>query len=392
MKYLSDIVDMLRKNITEGARITREDSSANLIELLDEAHPKQVDLVEKPFLKKLNVEPRKPAVDIFALDSSSRVIESSYLFMAIASGSLFSRFTGRAFDVPSVMSILGLEEPLCKHVVIVPEVEKFDNILKELATQPGVLHSNPLGVPYTSNYNKFAILNELRLSVEQCLLEEFSRSSLASNGTVLLVDGPLVYSTSISPEPAIPVHERKIYMKSIEHMNKSRVLTLMKLAKNGVVVISVVKRLHKSYILSSIDPAGISRGKMNDEAYLSTLLISEKNLQGEHVLLGPLVVKQKHEYGVDRLIWYIGVSRRIYPLRGGFGNYVFYRVEVFNDMYTENVLGYVVYDSIYTGSVIPLSILVVDKRVKKLSGSIANYVLYLTGLTQEATMQYISVF
>ncbi len=392
MKYLASIVEALKKGVVSGLKVTREDSSKSPIELVDEAPPRLVDFVEKPVLRKLEVAPLKPSRDLYALDSSSRVVETPYLFLAIAAGSVFSRFSGRGLDVPSTLSILGLEGPLCKHIVVVPEVEAAYSVSESLANAPGVVAANPLGQPYTSDYNKYVILAELRLMLEQCLLEKYALSEHAGPDVVLFIDGPLIYPAPSVPEAA-PARERlRVYHESFSRINRARTSALRELAQRGIAVVGIVKRLHKSYILSSIDPAGLSRGKMSDEAYLSTLLLIEKEQYGQPVLLGPLVVKHEAEYGANRLVWYIGVPRRIYPLRGGLGNYVFYRVEVLEGTAGSEILGYVVYDSIYAGSLMPLSILVVDYRVKRLTSSLVNHTLYLTGLSEEATMQYISVF
>lgn len=392
MKNLLRVVELLRKSVVEGFRVTREDASTKPLELVEEANPRQVDLFEKHLIKKFEVAPARPPRDLFAVDSSSRVVETPYVFLAIAAGTVHSRFTGKGIDVPSLASIVGVEEPPCRHIALVPEVESPREVAEAILSARGITTSNPLGVAYTSTYNKHALLAELRLSLEQCLLELFSSSELAESGTILLLDGPLAYPTTPMLVEPRDFERVRIYVEAIELLNKKREQVVSKLAEKGLQVISVVKRLHKSYILSLVDPASISpRGKVNDEAYLSTLVLTNSGLYGQPFIVGPILVKQKPPCSLNRIVWYIGFPRRIYPLRGGLGNYVFYRVEVFEKMISESVLNYIAYDSIHTGSLLPLSILVADRRVKKLTSSLVNYILYLTGLTEESTKQYISM-
>jgi len=160
----------------------------------------------------------------------------------------------------------------------------------------------------------------------------------------------------------------------------------------GVLVAGVVKRLMRSYYLSSIDPFGIAMGLVSDETYLYTLINTRNPEPGKPVVVGPIRVK--HEIpNAPRIMWYLAIPRRLHPVPGRMGNYLVFRVEVFESSeWSENdILGYIVYDSLYMGSLLPLSILITDKRVKKITSSITSYLLYTTGLSEESTSQYISV-
>ena len=324
MKYLVNIVEELRHRVAEGLKITKEDASSKPVVLLEEVPSSQVEILEEPFIKVLETRPQRPQHDLFALDSSSRVIETPYVFIAIGAGSVFSRFTGRGIDVPDTASILGLGNPLCNHVVVVPEVEFDEKSLDKLRRLPGLIVENPLGVPYTSDYNKHLILVELRLAIEQCLLEQFHDSNLSERGSVLLVDGPLLYP-HVESEAA-----NSAYSESIRAVNRRRVNALRKLAEKGVMVVGIVKRLSRSYYLSSLDPGGIAVGKVNDEAYITALIMSRYHPLDKPLLIGPLRIRHSAE-NVGRIFWYIVVPRRIYPLLSGMGNYVVYRVEVLGE-------------------------------------------------------------
>lgn len=390
MKYLSSIVEALRRGLTSGIVVARDEALTSSLEVVYEATPKAIE--DLSTLRKLDLSPRRPAGDLFALDSSSRVVETPYVFLAVSAASVFSRFTGRGVDVPALGSLIGVEEPSCGHLLVIPEVESVGVGMTSLENNPAIVARNPLGLPYDTSYNKYAALNELRLYVETCVLEESLKRGIVANSSVLFLDGPLIYPSTTTTDNVADLNERRAHAEAIDQLNRSRIKLLKKLIDLGVHVISIVKRLNRSYILSTVDPAKLAQGKVSDEVYLSLLTLSRRELQGESFVLGPLLIRQKADYGVDRIIWYVGVSRRVYPLRGGLGNYVFYRVETVEDAPESEVLGYVVYDSVHVGSTIPLSLLIVDKRVKKITSSLVNYFLHSAGLSEEATARYISVF
>ncbi|MEM1843376.1 MAG: hypothetical protein QXD75_02505, partial [Desulfurococcaceae archaeon] len=66
MKYIADIVEELRRGVSKGLRITKEDVASKPVELLDEAPERQVEVLEGPLVKGLEVMHRKPVSDVFA--------------------------------------------------------------------------------------------------------------------------------------------------------------------------------------------------------------------------------------------------------------------------------------------------------------------------------------
>ena len=387
MKHLVEVVKLLRQGIIEGIKISRVETSRKLLEFVEEPLSVRVELysdkVHELPLQRLT-ELRR---DIYALDSSSRAVETPYVFISIGAGSVFNRFTGFAIDVPSLTSILGLEEPLCKHIVLVPEVEYSQRLVDLLKGSKSVILSNPNNIPYTSEYNKSVILAELRACIENCLLENFS--SAVREGAVLFIDGPTVYPERVAETTS--TSKLEVYTSSIRALNSRRVQLIKKLSAKNVLVINTVKRLHRSYYLSAIDPLDLGVSSTSDDAYLTTALIAGKIPSERPVAIGPLIVRHRDELHVNRAMWYIIVPRRLHPEIGGFGNYVFYRVEVLEEHLEEPILELVAQDSVQIGSFLPLTLLVVDKRVKKISSSLTTYLLYLTGLSSEATEHYISV-
>lgn len=393
MKYLASIIDELKNRVASGLRIVKEDSSVKPVEIIDDASSKQIEILEEPAIKQVEIKPSLPIEDIFALDTSSRVIETPYVFIGIGAGSIYSRLTGRGFDVPHVASILGLEKPLCNHLVVIPEIELEPDFMNKISSMTGVIANNPIGIPYTSGYSKHVVLVELRLMIELCLMKIFLNSNYATPGSTLLIDGPIIYPFYFPAEISLiwSREKLKMYSDSLEFLNLERVKVVDKLMKQGILVVGIVKRLIKSYYLSSVDPARLSVGRINDEAYIMMLLLRMNKTLENLLVIGPIRVK--HENNITRLMWYIVVPRRIYPISSGMGNFVLYRVELLenNSLRKDHVLEQIFYDSFHTGSLLPLSLLVVDRRVKKITSSMATYLLYITGLTEESTSQYISI-
>ncbi|MEM1638809.1 MAG: DNA double-strand break repair nuclease NurA [Desulfurococcaceae archaeon] len=394
MKYLASLIDDLKKRVANGSRVVKEDSSVKPIEIIDDVAPRQIEVLEEPAIKQAQIKTSLPIEDIFALDTSSRVIETPYVFIGIGAGSVYSRLTGRGFDAPHAASILGLEKPLCNHVVVIPEIELEQDFTNKISSMSGVLASNPIGIPYTSGYSKHVVLMELRLMIELCLMKTFLNSNYATPGSTLLIDGPITYPFYFPAETSLTWSRDKLktYSDSLEFLNSERVKIVDRLMKQGVLVVGIVKRLVKSYYLSSVDPAKLSVGRINDEAYIMMLLLRVNKTLEKPFIIGPIRVKHETS-NITRLMWYIVVPRRIYPITSGMGNFVSYRVELLenNSHRKDYVLEQIFYDSFHTGSLLPLSLLVVDRRVKKVTSSMVTYLLYMTGLTEESTGQYISV-
>ncbi|MCC6052696.1 MAG: DNA double-strand break repair nuclease NurA [Desulfurococcaceae archaeon] len=388
MKQLAEIIRSVRQSIVSGFKIVKSETSRTPLELVEETTSISVEIpgerVHEISLRKLT----ELQGEIYALDSSSRVVETPYVFTSIGAGSVYNRFTGYAIDVPSLASILGLEEPLCKHVVIIPEVGPPGNFHELVESSKSIMSTNPISVPYTSSYNKSIILAELRASIENCLLEKYSE--VARHGSVLFVDGPLVYPEKVVEATSTSRELLDVYASSMRALNRQRVMLIERLLAAGTLVVNLVKRLHKSFYLSTIDPLGLGISGVSDETYLATALLTRKVPVEKPISIGPIIIKQYSELGASKAMWYVVIPRRPHTGIESVGNYVFYRVEVPEKCVEKPVIDLVARDSIQLGSYLPLTLLVADRRVKKLSSSITTYFLYLTGLTSEATEHYIS--
>jgi hypothetical protein len=113
LKSLAEIVKSIRQGVLEGIRISRSDISRRLLELVEEVSGARVEIYSDK-VQEIPVH-RSTGLrrEIYALDSSSRAIETPYMFISVGAGSVFNRFTGFALDVPSLSSIMGLEGALC---------------------------------------------------------------------------------------------------------------------------------------------------------------------------------------------------------------------------------------------------------------------------------------
>ncbi|MEM1627721.1 MAG: DNA double-strand break repair nuclease NurA [Desulfurococcaceae archaeon] len=389
MKTIAEIMEDLRNRVIEGHRLKRDEAANINVELVEYTNPQQVDIMDEKYVKTINRQFSDIFTDqLYALDSSSRVLETPYVFIGIGAGSVLNRFTGASMDIPSINSILGLEEPPHGHIVIIPEVEGYD-ISKLREKTSHVICSNPEGVVYTPSYNRNILLTELRLMIENSLLKIFLEKR-GEASSVLLIDGPLIYPLPLE-FPGSDYEKQHLYMNSLRKVNKERAMLIDKLHENRVLVIGVVKRLHRSYLLSTLDPMGLASGRINDEAYIASYIMQRNEARYEPLVIGPFLIKHRHEYGVNRVIWYIAMPRRLFPAMN-MGNYVFYRIEVLDKGIDEDfVIGVIAYDSVNAGTLLPLSIIAVDQRVKKLTNAIMTYILYLAGLSRESTMQYISI-
>ena len=389
MKNLIEIVKSIRQGVLEGIRISRSDISHLPLELVEEVSGARVEI----YSDKVHEIPVHRSVElrreIYALDSSSRAIEAPYMFISVGAGSVFNRFTGFALDVPSLSSIMGLEEPICNHIVLIPEIECSQRLLSSLRAVKSLIHTNPNNIPYTSEYNRGLILVELRANIENCLLENFARVSREE--LVLFIDGPIIYPEKVIELTSASRGMLEIYVNSIRTLNVSRVKLIKRLISQNVVVVNIVKRLQKSYYLSSIDPLDLKITSVSDDAYLTIALIAGKVPLEKPVAIGPLIVRHPIEQGISRAMWYVIIPRRLHSSMSGLGSYVFYRIEVLEELLREPVLELVAQDSVQIGSFLPLTLLVVDKRVKRISSSVTTYFLYLTGLPSEATEHYISI-
>ncbi|MEM4551497.1 MAG: DNA double-strand break repair nuclease NurA [Thermosphaera sp.] len=392
MIAIEEIAEVIRKHATQVVKPVVDEDSRRPAEVQEKENNVRL-LVEpakalKPFEKASEV---RPYFNLYALDSSSRALDTPYFFIAIATGTLVNRFTGKTIDCPPVSLLQGSLKDSCRFLSVIPNFEssvefedRFSNLL---------FTKNIIGEKYDHSYNKYVLLDETRLLVESHLLIQGMSKGLLDE-SIILIDGPLIYPSFF--ESSISGHTSRIdsYKASIEAINEERVSVWKDLRKRRSRVVGIVKRLYRSYYLSACDPLEIGVSNLNDEAYLSAVSRRFSIEEGlKPYLLGPLKIESKvKEVKVERIAWYLGIPRRSFSSRTPLTNYTHYRVETVADsVLDETVLSPVIYDSLSTGTILPISIMIADYRARKLSSIISHYLVYSMGLGEASVYQYLSI-
>ncbi|MEM0378148.1 MAG: DNA double-strand break repair nuclease NurA [Thermosphaera sp.] len=392
MIAIEEIAEVIRKHATQVVKPVVDEDSRRPAEVQEKENNVRL-LVEpakalKRFEKASEV---KPYFNLYALDSSSRALDTPYFFIAIATGTLVNRFTGKTIDCPPVSLLQGSLKDSCRFLSVIPNFEssvefedRFSNLL---------FTKNIIGEKYDHSYNKYVLLDETRLLVESHLLIQGMSKGLLDE-SIILIDGPLIYPSFF--ESSISGHTSRIdsYKASIEAINEERVSVWKDLRKRRSRVVGIVKRLYRSYYLSACDPLEIGVSNLNDEAYLSAVSRRFSIEEGlKPYLLGPLKIESKvKEVKVERIAWYLGIPRRSFSSRTPLTNYTHYRVETVADsVLDETVLLPVIYDSLSTGTILPISIMIADYRARKLSSIISHYLVYSMGLGEASVYQYLSI-
>ncbi len=397
---IDDLVNIIKNIKLEGftdKKIVRDESSRfeKIYDYIEFTTENQV------ILKKLEIheigfdELRRRYNNIYAIDSSTRAIDTPYMFIGVGSATCINRFTGDSLEYPSITSIMAQGEKSYDYIVIIPEIEGFEKDLLDKLEEKKVITRNPAGIRYSPRYSKYVVLDELRLLLENKVLNMLLEKERYRD-LYVFVDGPIYYT----PPLVYQVNEMhgirddlvKYYIESWKVLVGIRVNIIDKLMREkNITVLGIVKRLNRSNILSRRDPVGLSSGNMSDEAYLSvltTLWFKDKKITPYYI--GPII------YDPGKLpvklpkktIYYIGIPRRRITNETDYRNYMFYRIEYVEG--AEENLEPVIYDSIHTGSILPLSILLADNRVKKITNALVNYFIRMTGLPGESTYQYIT--
>lgn len=390
MDKIIDTIRRIRRNISGTVKILRDEESRTNPPGLKEIDPGK-PIAEQPELLYFENELCRHIklsryYSIMAIDSSTRVLDTPYFFMGIGAVSALNRLKGIYVDYPDANAIFSGRTDM-KWLVFVPEIT-FNGQIDLIGVT-----KNPADVPYTPEYNKYVILDELRFSLENYMLRELLIKELVDESTFLLIDGPLYYVPSFVYQYSklVPPSRGMIdnYVSSWKVLTEERVMLLEKYYRNNIPVMGVIKRLETSTLLSTLDPLEISLGnKINDQAYLS-ILVSRINEQfSKPFILGPIridtsssVLKEYVKNIKNKIVYYIGIPKRIHVSSRMYSNYTFYRIEIFEEgkqLYREKSLTpyeAALYDSYCSGTLLPLSIMLVDKRVKKLSRSLSNYLL-----------------
>lgn len=334
--------------------------------------PGSLFIQDKPVLKNIDLNVIGRFTNIIGLDSSSRYINTPYFFIAVASASAINRFNSFIVDSPNIDYALKTGSPE-RYLLIAPE---FDGLEADLTAieKLNVIVKNPAGAFYSPFYSRNVLLDELRLMHENIVLKKLLESDIRDS--YLLIDGPVYYTPPVAyhyvDRRVIGNELLRLYIESWSIIVSERVRILEKLIKDkNIKPIGIVKRLNKSNMLCRIDPFNVSQSWMNDYAYLSIVTNRFKPEVGKVIYFGTIRYRPENLpiHLPDKYVAYIGVPKLSYNVR--FINYVFYRVE---SIYELDSIDPVLYDSVVSGSTLPISILVADNRVKKTSFMLIKYV------------------
>jgi hypothetical protein len=299
---------------------------------------------------------------VIGVDSSSRFVETPYFFLGIGAASAYDRILLESMDCPTISEWVRGISGSCKWLALAfntgDSSEKIPNY---------ILTRSPGGEPYDYNYNRLLMLSELRLLLEETILKKLGEKI---RGRIIILDGPIYYV----PKFIVRYEKNTGYYKSWLKITKSRIKVIDKLMNRGNIIIGLVKRLEYARILSRIDPYNLDGERLNDHAYLA-LLVSRIIREPKPFILGPVILESP-EKTVElprRYTYYVGIPRIRFILQPG--NYVFFRFELLEDK--EEYRRIILKDSIGSGSLLPLSNVIVDKRVKALTAFLRNYIVRL---------------
>lgn len=404
MGSLTYLIDKIRRIAENNIDTYARDDDSRIHRLYDyiEYVSENVKTTRKPEMTFIDLDKKYPSkrfTNIYAVDSSSRVVDTPYLFIAIGSVSVINRFNGFIIDHPEPSQLIRSSPTSTgKFLAIVPEIISIIDDIRSDIEEIAYTH-NPAGAPYTPSYNKFAILDELRIRLENYMLKQLCSRNIEDS--ILFLDGPIYYVPPIIKDIDKNSMEYQ-YLQAWKILMKERVKLVEKIISRNNVVIGIVKRLYKTNLLSRIDPLGIAgNARINDEAYLSLAVNNVVKNNVKIFVLGPI----EYSFYNTRLntvfpvkkIYYLGIPKRTIYGYSGFREYAFYRFEIlssserFLDDKNISSLDPVLYDSVVAGSILPLSILIVDQRVKKITSAIANNLIREISQSGETTLRYISL-
>ncbi|WP_440059061.1 DNA double-strand break repair nuclease NurA [Thermogladius sp. 4427co] len=319
---------------------------------------------------------------LIGVDSSSRIIDTPYLFIVIGAATGVDRMRSRTIDIPDLSNINILRRNT--HILVLPEVNDFDyRVLDEI----GVNYRDPLSRPYPNEYNKGLAIEEHRVNLENSILEVIARESLKG---VVLLDGPLYLPTHPVTEARRSSRLIEVYKENWTKLMKRRI-ELVKTINNTGRVYGIVKRLQYTHVLSRDDPFKIRIEGINDQAYLSILAERRlRDLAGKVFAIGPLYTSYRLDNeSITKTMWYIILKKRYNLTKAS--DISFFRVEVLGMEKGVDLLKPVAKDSFCTGTTLPLSILIADQRVKKITEALAKQIGLALGIPRESTLQYISL-
>ncbi len=227
-----------------------------------------------------------------------------------------------------------------------------------------------LGLEYSEDPElpENALSHDVRISLETYLIRKAS-TSRESSGTapVLLVDGPVVYPIKH------PVEGSK-WNAEIARLNLERVRAMREAVEQGLVPVSIVKRVWASSHLTR--ETGAEASYRNDLEFISSL-VSGMSSWRKPTLVGPWKVRESPV----RFMSYVIVPQGIY-----WRTYSIFRVEMLKDAYEalggegnfERLASTLAYSALSHGASLPFKLYLTDRVTKQvIRGLTSNIKLLL---------------
>ncbi|RLG84341.1 MAG: hypothetical protein DRO40_01505 [Thermoprotei archaeon] len=378
----------------------------NPINYISEAEPLKPVYKGDKIITEIDMDniPKKEHV-IIGVDGSSRVVDTPYMFIGIASVTACSRILGEVLDHPPLPAKYILPPLRIPFIAISPDTVEIEDKLKGIGE---IITHSPAGVPYTPDYNKSLILDELRTSLETKMIIHIGLNNkilmkyVREKELVILLDGPIYPVPNLFKQHYNLLHTRtpgkgKLddYIASWREILIQRFYAIKLLEENNIPVLGVVKRLESSRLLiasnykSLLLEQGISLGDLgNDQALINMViryLISNDVLKQPYkpMIIGPIIIPAESTYinhyiheVPDKIAYYVIIPFHKYGEERI--HYSVFRIEttkrsskIINDA-GMNAYDIAIHDSLFYGTTLPSSILIADKRSKVLSRSFAN--------------------
>jgi hypothetical protein len=308
------------------------------------------------------------------VDSSSRHVETPVADVVVGAVAAISSLGSIAFEWPS----LG---PLRHTGRLHPVFYILSNAGVQFSFEdPLVSTVNPSGRPFDISYSVGEACDEMRVSLENWVLEVLGGLLEAQVNPVVMVDGPL-YVVAKALTRDIQPWIRDVWVKLLE----GRVKAIRGLESRGVPVIGVVKRVEKSTILSRTRGLEGIRGDIvegDKSIILRAMTMLGDRVPGRIYVTPRIIVRtpQLPEVGVlEKVVQYIVIPPgkfqlspplvRVYRLE-----YTLKTLGILQDMGLEPdaVIGG---DSVGRGALEPLSIRLSDLRSSFLSHALKKALL-----------------
>ncbi len=300
-------------------------------------HLKDVEVVElgKP----------KSRYEVLALDVASATIHIGGGEVALATGCVVGR---KLVTYPSLIRGSTKGPPF-----IGAPIMRELNLITNKYIMLGVRYSDDPDLP------EGALTHDVRIALETHLIREASRT--LAKGGLLLVDGPIHY-------PITHPKEGTIWNIEIEKLNESRVKAMYEVLEDGLLPISIVKRVWGSKHLAK--KVGLSSTR--DVALIESMVSTRYEKLSKPLMIGPLTIV---EHGIKKALTYIAVPTSRYSKV-----FTIFRVEMLKDVVDSleskltDIVSSLAHSTIHYGTSLPYKLEIADSVSKELTAGMASLV------------------